>query len=274
MSHENQVPTIAFFGATGGCAKACLVYALRAGIKTVALARAPLKLKNALLEQGVTQETLDSKLQILEGDARDSAIVKKVLQLNDTSGQLVDGIVSGIGAQPIMTFSLKAHVDNPHVNEETTSALIAALDEIEKQYPRAAKPWITVISATGVAGRSSTRVANEPQDVPFLMRGLYRYGLSIPHADKMRMECLISDHRDLFSGTAILRPTLLLGDGSVSVDSDPDEEKKRIRVGTVENPAIGYTIQRAAVGKWIFDEIIQKGHMDERWDNGKITLTY
>jgi hypothetical protein len=59
MSSNTAVkPTIAFFGATGGCANACLVHTLNAGYSVAALARTPTKLKTQLLAQGLSEETL------------------------------------------------------------------------------------------------------------------------------------------------------------------------------------------------------------------------
>lgn len=283
MASGKQSATIAFFGATGGCTNAALVYTLKSGIKAVALARTPSKLQAALLKQGIPQATLDSNLRIIQGDARDPAIVKKVLLVDETTGQLVNGIVSGIGGTMKMQkggIVPKFTLDNPHITEETTTALIQALEGTLRHYPQAARPWVTVISTTGLTDLSSSKTEedNEKQakdkqarDVPCLFRGLYHWALHVPHLDKLVMEELITSHRGLFASTAILRPSLLTGDGIVSGDSKKKE--KKIRTGTAENPAVGYTIDRAAVGKWIFDEIIEKGSISEQLNNQTITLT-
>jgi hypothetical protein len=278
MAFSKQSQTIAFFGATGGCTNAALVYSLKSGIKVSALARTPSKLEAALLKQGISKETLRSNLRIVQGDARDSTTVKTTLLIDETTGQLVDGIVSGIGGTPKLEKGLipQFTLDNPHITEETTNALIKALEELRQQYPHAVKPWFTVISTTGLSTLSTDKADDakdkEVEDVPFLFRGMYHWMLHVPHEDKLVMEELVMSHRGLFAATVILRPSLLTGDGTVPVDFKPKKVKK-IRTGTANKPAVGYTIDRAAVGKWIFDEVVQKGRIEEHWNGKKITLT-
>ena len=69
--------------------------------------------------------------------------------------------------------------------------------------------------------------------------------------------------------TVIIRPSLLVAGAAKGLD--------RIRVGwELEDgvrPAIGYTIRRADVGAWIFQECVRAEHGIGRWEGKKITLT-
>jgi hypothetical protein len=265
----NTTGTIAFFGATGGCANACLAHALMAGHHATALARTPSKLTNALLRQeGITTEILSTQLSIVQGDGTDISAVKATL-LNPDNG-IVRAIISGIGGAPMMEKSLipSFTLDNPNITEQTTTILLDALREIYAENPQLSsateRPQVTVISTTGLTG------PNVPQDVPFLMRGLYHKALAVPHADKLKMENLIlaEENRRLFSGVVVVRPTLLTGDGSIVVDSD---RWQKLRVGTEDHPAVGWTVSRADVGQWIFEEVLKAG--GQKWFNQKVTLT-
>lgn len=86
--------TIAFFGATGGCAGSCLALALAAGYDAVALVRTPSKLASQLAARGVSHDVMAKHLTIVEGGVRDIRAVKETLNPN---GQVVDKIISGIG---------------------------------------------------------------------------------------------------------------------------------------------------------------------------------
>ncbi|KAF9105247.1 hypothetical protein BGX29_000361 [Mortierella sp. GBA35] len=46
---------------------------------------------------------------------------------------------------------------------------------------------------------------------------------------------------------------------------------QRLRVGSEEAPALGYTVRRADVGQWIFEEVVKMG--GERWFGQKVALT-
>lgn len=65
-------------------------------------------------------------------------------------------------------------------------------------------------------------------------------------------------------GFVSIRPSLL---------TNGPAGKTPVRVGTVPKPAVGYTIGREDVGKWIFDEIVDNEQRD-RWLGEKVSLTY
>lgn len=271
MSSTTSVkPTIAFFGATGGCTNACLVYTLQAGYSAAALARTPSKLKQQLLSQGLSEDTLSRQLIIIQGDALDVAATKSTLT---AGGELVRTIISGIGATGHPTFNLRRPfqiftLDNPTICATATQTLFNALQELYREKPvlMAGKPLVTFISSTGVT--------TGPTDVPFWMRFLYHHALAVPHADKRNMEALYKknmtesdlDNR-LFRNVIGIRPTLLTGDGSVSDCIGLD----KIRVGKEQTPALGYTIRRADVGHWIFENVIKNGA--QGWEGEMVTLT-
>ncbi|KAL1984636.1 hypothetical protein VTN96DRAFT_8858 [Rasamsonia emersonii] len=268
--------TIAFLGATGGCTNACLAHTLKAGYHAIALARTPSKLTSLLLQQdGITEEILASQLRIVRGDAMDVASIKKTILLSGSNegGSLVDIIVSGIGGTPSLNMDMRkclfvptVKLDNPHITEKTASALVSALQEIYSERKLnnhdQDKPVLACISTTGLTDD------NEPPDVPFLMRAMYHTLLAEPHKDKRKMEAVIDANRDLFAGTVIVRPTLLTGDGKSTAGKKKGRQK--LRVGTARKPALGYTVDRADVGEWIFEEVIKTG--GKRWFGEKVTL--
>lgn len=87
--------TLAFFGATGGCAGYCLSTALSAGYTCRALARTPEKLLQSMRDKGVAQAALDRHLTVIKGNAKDVGDVKRAVTAED--GEVVDTIVFGIG---------------------------------------------------------------------------------------------------------------------------------------------------------------------------------
>ncbi|GAD97284.1 conserved hypothetical protein [Paecilomyces variotii No. 5] len=260
--------TIAFFGATGGCANACLTHVLQAGYHAVALARTPSKLTSQLLNQGLSQNTLDTQLRIIQGDATDPAAVRETILLSPT--QLVSQIVSGLGSFPVVSRGsfLLPHItlDNPTICESSTKALLSALRSIYSDYPsvESSKPLLTVISSTGLTTPPT------PTDLPFLALKMYHFLGSVPHADKTRMEALLSEPQtgDLFRGMIIVRPSLLKGSGKVESEG---KGWRNIRVGREESPAVGYTVTRADVGEWIFEEVVKKD--GDGWVGEKVSLT-
>ncbi|GJJ76076.1 hypothetical protein EMPS_08435 [Entomortierella parvispora] len=254
---------IAFFGATGGCTNACLTHTLQAGFQATALARTPSKLTNMLLEQGLSQAVIDSQLTIIKGDIANIAAIKAVLTKN-TFGtdhvQVASQIISGVGGTPVLNKSVTKPVtiDNPEICAQATRNIVQALTEI-KAHDR---PSITVISTTGVS--------DVKEDVPFWFRFLYHYMLADPHVDKKEMERIVTENSSstgVFRGSVIIRPSLLVSDQNIK----KGKGWKKLRVGTEENPAIGYTVGRQDVGEWIFEQVIKTG--GESHFGQRITLT-
>jgi hypothetical protein len=289
--------TVAFFGATGGCTNACLAYTLLNAYHARALARTPSKLTTLLLTQpGITQDILSSQLEIITGDATDVESVKKTLLVNTDSNNTctpVTSIISGVGGTGMMSFTRETHcskskfrlpalphieLENPHITEQTTRALLAALEQIAAGFPsleayRAVAPRVTVISTTG----------NLPggKDVGFWFRPMYSVLLPIPHADKVQMERLLDQEAELggdgvlSGGVVVVRPSFLTGDHLISAREEAKEGEgaglKGLRVGTERDPAVGYTVPRALVGEWIFNQVIRHG--GAKWVGEKVTIT-
>jgi hypothetical protein len=271
MSSTTSInPTVAFFGATGLCTNTCLVHTLQAGHSATALARTPSKLKTQLLNQGLSEDTLSRQLVIIQGDALDVAATKRTLT---AGGGLVTKIVSGLGGVAKPTFSLWRPLqiftlDNPTICATATQTLFNALQEIYEEQPAltANKPLVTFISSTGVT--------TGPTDVPFWLRFLYHQVLTIPHRDKKNMEVLYRKNmsesdssKRLFRNIIGIRPTLLTGGASVNDGIGLD----KIRAGREQRPAVGYSIRKADVGHWIFENVIKND--GQGWEGEMVTLT-
>ncbi|KAG0318748.1 hypothetical protein BGZ99_005474, partial [Dissophora globulifera] len=179
-------------------------------------------------------------------------------------------IISGVGGTPQMQRSLRRPVtiDNPDVCAITAKNIMQALREIYAEQPSTAqhKPSIAVISTTGV---SDVR-----EDVPVGFQFLYHVLLADPHKDKKEMERLVTVNstdldasKRVLRGVIVVRPSLLMGDQNVK----KGRGWERLKVGQEEKPAIGYTVHRADVGEWIYEQIVKSGG-DNRFGQ-RITLT-
>ena len=135
------------------------------------------------------------------------------------------------------------------------NSIIQAIRELKFEH----KPFYASISTTGISkGR---------QDVPLLMRAMYHYLLATPHADKRVVEQTISEAGaagDTISGYTLVRPAWL-SDGA-------SKGMQKIRVGDVDEPAVGYGINRDDVGLWIYEELV-KGDAS-RWNGKRPSITY
>jgi hypothetical protein len=81
----------------------------------------------------------------------------------------------------------------------------------------------------------------------------------VPHKDKAGMEQAIRAETEkpaaerIIANSLIVRPSLLTNGPATGID--------KIRVGTGDKPAIGYTISRNDVGLWLFHNAI-RGELD------------
>ncbi|KAF9283165.1 hypothetical protein BGZ88_010607 [Linnemannia elongata] len=178
---------------------------------------------------------------IFKGEIADIYAIKDTLTNPDaTTGTVTSQTISGVGGTPQMQMTLRRPVtiDNPELCATATQNIIKAVQEIYKAQPSTAlhKPSITVISTTGVS--------DVKEDVPFAFRILYHVVLADPHKDKKEMERL-------------------------AVKGGQGWEK--LRVGRENEPAAGYTIHRADVGQWIFEQVVKTG--GEVRFGERITLT-
>lgn len=258
---------IAFIGATGGCVNACLAHTLKNGYYAVALARTPSKLISLLRSQNISQEILETRLRIVQGDALDPESVRSTILVTNSSStpSLVPHIITGIGGQPKIR-NMHIEFDSPNICEESTRSLLTALREVYSVYPEAQRkrPLLTVISGMGIDP------SEKLQDVPFWIRWPYHKILQVPHADKWKMEVMLGEDeaKGLFVGVVVVRPgSFLTGDHLVMSGKGLD----KVRVGNKGSPVVGYTVARADVGEWIFREIVTAG--GRKWMGEKVTLS-
>jgi hypothetical protein len=164
----------------------------------------------------------------------------------------VGSIIFGIGM--VMGGGRKSE---PKICQEGLQAILAALEELKFS----SAPHLTAISSTGLT--------EGPRDIPFLVYPLYRLLLGTPHADKKVMEKLAVDEvgpqgKHRISGYTVIRASLLTDGKSLGMG--------KIRVGTEDEPKIGYFISRDDVGLWIYEEIINGDAT--KWSGAKPTLTH
>lgn len=270
--------TVAFFGATGGVANAALVHTLKAGYRAIALVRNPEKLRSQLASQDLDEAIIDKHLTIVQGNALDTAAVKQTLSAGfDADGfSFPTHIVTGLGGSPSLTFDWChpghiATLDNPTICETAARTLITALRQLYAERPalESKKPLLIFVSTTGVT--------RGPEDVPFAMRFLYHQVLAVPHKDKKKMEDLYRAEMEkekqgnagVFRNVVGIRPTLL--SGSVSYTDAAGLHK--VTSGTEARPALGYSIKRADVGHWIFENLVDEARRKKEMEGEMVTLT-
>ncbi|KAF9888810.1 hypothetical protein FE257_008178 [Aspergillus nanangensis] len=271
---------IVFFGATGGCTLACLVRSLQDGYMCIALARTPSKLRTLLKQNGIPSSIQDSLLTIIQGDVTDLSAVQQTLTTTtattpdttplspstnpDEDPILPDLIISGLGGTPSITLS-GAVLDNPSICTDGVSTILSALRHIHTQSPAARKPYLAVISTTGLD--------HAKRDIPLAMIPLYRWLLAAPHVDKRNMEGVVkaemaveNEAQRVIKGAVVVRPSLLTDGKVLGVES--------VRAGSEDVPAVGYTISRGDVGGWVFEEVV--GRYPEGLVEGVrvVSLTY
>ncbi|KAF5860473.1 hypothetical protein ETB97_001483 [Aspergillus alliaceus] len=236
---------VAFFGATGGCVLACLVRALKAGIRCSALVRDPAKLHDLLRQRGLSETITAEKLSVVKGDVTDISAVQQTLRYN---GQPVNMIVSGVGGRLIFTNPLRPRLDNPTICQDAVRTILAACRGLER------KPVLVAISSVGLTDKK--------RDAPIAMVPLNYWALRDPHADKKVMEEIIFEEMKkpeaerAIRDYALVRPSWFINGEGIGLGG--------IRDGTEECPAIGYTISRNDVGLWIYENLV---HWPVQLDN-------
>ena len=264
--------TVAFFGATGGVTGACLVHTLNAGHKAIALVRTPWKLRNQLKEQGISESTLSSQLNIVQGNATDKSAVKSTLTAGG-AGTLPAMIITGLGAAPKMGWELShpmrfITIDQPTLCGDAAHVLVDAISELYTEQPslKTHKPSLVFVSTTGIS--------RGPEDVPYGMRTFYHSILAVPHKDKKIMEetyrGAIEGENPLFSNVTGIRPTWLTGTMSVN----DGKGLEHVKAGTEDKPEQGFSIARADVGQWMFHNLIADMSTKTRWEGQMCSLTH
>ncbi|KAE8351506.1 hypothetical protein BDV28DRAFT_136924 [Aspergillus coremiiformis] len=231
--------TVAFFGATGGCTLTCLVQVLKDGIHCSALARNPAKLQDLLRQRGLSESVTTNQLSIVKGSITDLDKVEETLKYN---GRPVDMIMSGVGGKPVFTNPFRVTLDNPTICQDAIRNILAASRQL------GGKPLLIAISSAGLTDKK--------RDSPVAMVPLNHWLLRVPHADKRIMEALIVDEMKkpeadrAIRDYALVRPSWFTDGEGVGM--------KKIKAGTEDHPAVGYTISRNDVGLWIFENLVRR----------------
>ncbi|KAK4039417.1 oxidoreductase AflX [Parachaetomium inaequale] len=244
--------TILFLGATGGVCLAALRRALAANHTCIALCRTPSNLTAQLPENSSS----NPNLHIIQGDARDPSVLATCLVHPSDATRLVDTIISSIGARPTLR-----GMSDPHVCETGMEALLAALRRVrEERGVTGNKPRLVAVSSTGIS--------DVARDLPYLMVPLYKVVLHNAHMDKKAMERLVMGSGEYTEWTLVR--------GSLYTNGPATEGLVRVGMedpvkGVVERVAIGYTISREDVGKWVFEACIEGG---KEWVGKAAIITY
>ncbi|KAK0638510.1 hypothetical protein B0T16DRAFT_462283 [Cercophora newfieldiana] len=225
---HTQPKTILFLGATGGCALSALRQALQAKQTCLALVRTPSKL-NALL----TPEE-QSQVHIHQGNAHDLSAIRRVLVNPSRPNALVDYIVSSIG-NPVSWEGMR-NLD-AEVCRKGLTILLQAIAELRDE-SLTGNPHIIALSSTGLSSFH--------RDIPLAMVPLYKAILAVPHRDKKAMEDALI--RSTETWTIVRASALTDGIGGKTTVRAGMEDPVE---GKVESKAVGYTISREDVGRWI-----------------------
>ncbi|KAL6850582.1 hypothetical protein ACO1O0_007706 [Amphichorda felina] len=248
--------TITFVGASSGCGHSALTTALAAGDTCIALCRVPSKLDDL-------QSAYPSTLLVKHGNAHDVSSVAACLVHN---GRIVDAVSTSIGST-IDPKTLK--VADPDVCKRGMATLLDALRQVRRDLGGGAQdgrrgPLLAIVSTTGIADAG--------RDFPLLLYPLYHYVLAAPHADKKVMERDVAASAERF---VLVRPSLL-------VDKDKDKDHCGVRVGVedarsgrVESREVGYAISRAAVGRWMYENVLARaGEEQHEFDGKAVSITW
>lgn len=247
---------ILFLGATGGCGLSALRRSLSANHTCVALCRTPSNLTSKL-----PNNTNPPNLHIVQGNAHDAEVLARCLVHPDDPSRLVDTIIFSIGARP----TLKG-MDDPHVCENGIAAVLAALQRCRAEGPTAGAPPVRVVVL------SSTGISEVGRDLPLLMVPLYKLVLATAHKDKKALEDAMIKGPGQDEEWTIVR-------GSLYTNGGETEGAVRVGVedpvrGVVESQAVGYTISREDVGKWIFENVINDQEGGRKWVRKAVAITY
>ncbi|KAK4048643.1 hypothetical protein OIV83_004613 [Microbotryomycetes sp. JL201] len=237
--------------------------------------RTPQKLWDMLNARPLDNSKVPKLLTMVTGDAKNLESVKELLSVRPKL------IVFGVGGTPAFQLSITTPVTltDPHICASAMMTLFDALTATPEL--KSNPPPVAAISTTGI---SST-----VKDVPFALRAMYKYTLHVPHVDKLEMEnILTSKAYELGSQWILIKPSLLTDAPPTSVDAKcPTQRPKTIKVGWEggpDGPAVGYTISRDDVGKWLYESVVhpiaiqntQQGveKVECEWFGRKVSVTY
>lgn len=269
---------------------------------SLTVARNPEKLRLLLTSPtyNVPETDVSTKLRIIQGDIRDRDAVRRTLKPDSGSSAIPDIIIFGIGGSPRLapTSIHLLTVDDPNVCGEGIKCILEELDESRTTSirnptsgPAYKKPLVAAISTTGLPSTKGKR------DVPLLLLPLYRWLLTVPHQDKLAMETAMvaaaaEERGEQLIDVLIVRPTLLVdgersgrdmirvgweyADASIdSADGNNGEKGQRddTRAEEAPGPAVGYSVRRADVGAWLFEEVLTGNDSGRKWAGKRVTLS-
>ena len=204
--------------------------------------------------------TLNRNLTIIQGSILDIAPVKETLA---PKGMPAKVIVCGVGAGPKVQMN-PIHplvMDQPTICGDASANILSALRALRREgtISEQQKPVICVVSTTGIS---------KSRDVPHALMPLYHVMLKTPHIDKRIMESNIARASAETGAEApidnfvIVRPTLLmdgkpLGLQKVKSGWENHHDAPDAVEETAPGPKMGYSIRRADVGAWIYENVIK-----------------
>ncbi|KAK4237729.1 oxidoreductase AflX [Achaetomium macrosporum] len=240
--------TILFLGATGGVGLSALRRAVAAGHTCIALCRTPSKLAAHFPSSPVN-------LHLAQGNAHDADTLAHVLVHPSDAARLVDIIIFSIGARPTLR-----GMEDAHVCERGMTALLSALRTC-RENTKSWRPRIVAVSTTGIS--------TVGRDIPLLMVPLYKVLLHTPHADKKIMERLLVESGEEW---VIVRGSLYTN-GPETEGLVREGMEDPVAGAVVGEAAVGYTISREDVGKWVFENCIRDDSAG-KWVGKAAMITY
>ena len=259
------------------------------------MARNPEKLRLLLTSSNynVSETDVSTRLRIIKGDIRDRDAARRTLKPDSGSSAVADIIIFGVGGSPHLA-PASIHlltVDDPNVCGEGMKCILEELEAIRAASLRNAsgsaysRPLVAAISTTGLPSGKGKR------DVPLLLLPFYRWLLAVPHQDKLAMEMAMvaaaEEGEKQLVDVVIVRPTLLV-DGErggkemvrvgwehagTSASSDNDDQSDGTRAEVAPGPAVGYSVRRADIGAWLFEEVLVESDGGRKWAGKRVTLS-
>ncbi|KAM0283148.1 hypothetical protein ACHAQH_002629 [Verticillium albo-atrum] len=256
--------TIAFIGGAGTTLSHIIALSLKAGHKVIALARTPSKLLSILeATHDISQSALRDNLITVQGSARDLSALKDLLRHDPNF------IITGLTSLPDFHFNpfRPVTMQDPTLIGDSASLVLRALDELKAEGALSRAPLFVPISSTGISTQ---------RDLPLIMRPVYDWLLPEAISDTKAMETVVATDvlggKSALGGYVFVRAPLLTGSSGKGFE--------KVRVGWVRHdldgakergpgPAVGYTISRADLAEWIFEEVVQ---MRREWTGKCVTL--
>lgn len=168
----------------------------------------------------------------------------------------VDFVISTIGAW----FELrKMTLEDVHACEHGMAVLLNAIKTLRTERGVSGRPR--------VIGQSSTGISKFGRDTPLIIYPIYKGLLSTPHQDKRALEELLFNSGEEWT---VLRASFLTNGketSGVAIKVDVEDP-----VSGVDSLAIGYTISREDVRRWMFENILNCSN--DKYVHKVATITY